>query len=456
VGRFASAFAFLVVLVVILGSAGCGQRFDELGNGSPPSEASFAADALAALEKAGSAHVVVDAQAGAISGTNTQVGIHFEGDVSTSALVGDLQLSFTGGTVGARVLANEHDVYVRFMGAWYHEDAGVADALDMAGQKNGELLSQLTTPASLGKLFTQFFEGEIAQGPDLGGSATWEFDGRLRAETFANLVEKYGGIELTDNDRALFEKVAATSHIRISLNSGLLPVVHPFFWAQYLASLDVMSGGRTIAGLALGWWEEDFRVGGAALKERGKRSDEALEIVTRLWRGQPIETAGTFWDARGLALNPRPSPRMPLWIGGGAKSIERAARYAEGLNPLHPSLEEIRTVLRPGLDAAAERLGRQRLTLAIFNYCVVIEPSDNPSWVRDELMPTLRARMHGQEPDDSIVWGSPEQCAERLRKLFAAGADYILFDGNLHGWLPEEFSEEQMSRFVERVVPLLH
>ena len=216
-GRFASAFAFLAVLVVILGSAGCGQRFDELGGGSPPSQASFAADALTALEKAGSAHVVVDAQAGAIMGNNAQVGIHFEGDVSTSALVGDLQFSFPGATLGARVLADEHDVYVRFMGVWYHEDAGVADAFDMAGEENGELLSQLTTPASLGKLFTQLFEGEIAQGPDLGGAATWEFDGRLRAHTFANLVEEYGGIELTAKDRALLDKVATTSHLVVDV-----------------------------------------------------------------------------------------------------------------------------------------------------------------------------------------------------------------------------------------------
>ena len=70
-------------------------------------------------------------------------------------------------------------------------------------------------------------------------------------------------------------------------------------------------------------------------------------------------------------------------------------------------------------------------------------------------MPTLRARLHGQEPDDSIVWGSPEQCAKRLSLLFDAGADYVLFDGNLHGWLPERFSEEQMTRFVERVIPLV-
>ncbi len=216
-GRFASAFAFLFVLVVILGSAGCGQRFDELGGEPPPGQASFAADALTGLREAGSAHVVVNAHGGTISGTDAELSVHFEGDISTSALTGDLQLSFPGGTLGARVLVDEHDVYVRFMGVWYHEDAGVADALHRAGEENGELLSQLTTPAGLGKLFTQLFEGGIAQGPDLGGASTWEFDGRLRAETFANLVEKYGGIELTANDRALFAQVAATSHLVVDV-----------------------------------------------------------------------------------------------------------------------------------------------------------------------------------------------------------------------------------------------
>ena len=215
--RFASAFAFLFVLSVVLVSAGCGHRFDELVGGSPPGQASFAADGLAALEEAGSAHVVLDAQAGAISGTRAEVGVHFEGDVSTSALVGDLQVSFPGGTLGARVLADKQDVYVRFMGAWYHEDAGVADAFDMAGETNGELLSQLTTPSELGKLFTQLFDGEIAQGPDMAGASTWEFDGRLRAGTFANLVAKYGGIELSANDRAQFDKVVATSHLVVDV-----------------------------------------------------------------------------------------------------------------------------------------------------------------------------------------------------------------------------------------------
>jgi hypothetical protein len=217
VGRFASAFAFLTVLAIVLVSAGCGQRFDELGGGSPPGQAAFAADALTALEEAGSAHMVIDADGGSISGTDAQLRVHFEGDISRTALVGDVQLTFPGGTLSARVLADEHDLYVRFMGAWYHEDEGVDEAFDEAAKKDGELLAQLTTPAGLGKLFTKFFEGKIEQGPDIGGAPTWEFDGRVRAGAFVDLVEKDAGIELSANDRALFDKVAATSRLVVDV-----------------------------------------------------------------------------------------------------------------------------------------------------------------------------------------------------------------------------------------------
>ena len=216
-GRFASTFAFLFVLAVVLGSAGCGQRFDDLGAGTPPTQAAFASDALTALRDVGSAHVVLNAHGGTISGTKAQVGIHFEGDVSRSHLVGDVEVTFPGGTLGARVLVDQHDAYVRFMGVWYHADSGLADALEMAKAENGELLAELTTPAGLGKLFTELFEGEIIQGPDVEGTATWEFEGRLRADRFADLVEKYGGTQLTANDRSLFEKVAATSHLVVDV-----------------------------------------------------------------------------------------------------------------------------------------------------------------------------------------------------------------------------------------------
>ncbi len=265
----------------------------------------------------------------------------------------------------------------------------------------------------------------------------------------------WGNESLIDPLVVLPALVAGTDRVRIALNSAILPLLHPFVWAKYLASLDVMSGGRTIPGLAVGWWAPDFQIGLADMKQRGKRFDEGLEIVTKLWKGEEITQPGQFWDATGLRVEPLPSPHMPLWIGGNEKSIDRAGRWAQGLNPLNPSLDDIRNLYRPGLDAAAEKYGRPRLTLALFNYCVVLDKEDKPAWIHDHIEPLMRQRLYGKDPDESIVYGTPEQCAENLTKLFQAGADYVVFDSNFHGWESEEFGKEQMDRFVEQVLPLI-
>jgi hypothetical protein len=208
-GRFASALAFLFTLALVVGSAGCGQRFDNVGAGAPPTQAALASEALTALREAGSAHVVLDAKGGSISGTKAELGVHFEGDASESSLAGDGEVRFPGGTLGARVLVDEHDAYIRFMGVWYQAESGFADALATANAQSGDL----TTPAGLGQFFTKLFEGEVVEGPDVDGVATWEFDGSLRGDTLADHVEKYGQSKLTANDRSLFEKVAATSRL---------------------------------------------------------------------------------------------------------------------------------------------------------------------------------------------------------------------------------------------------
>ena len=212
-GRFASALAFVFTLILVLGAAGCGQRFDDLGVVGKPTQAELASQALTALEQAGSAHVVLDAQGGSIAGTKAQLGIHFEGDVSRSALAGTGQVRFPGGSVNADVRVDDHDAYVRFLGSWYHAGSGFSDALTEAGNEQSDLLTELATPEGLGKTFGELFEGDISQGPDVDGVATWEFDGRLSASTLAEYVERYGEVHLTANDRAAFEQVAETSRL---------------------------------------------------------------------------------------------------------------------------------------------------------------------------------------------------------------------------------------------------
>lgn len=269
------------------------------------------------------------------------------------------------------------------------------------------------------------------------------------------IFPEFGNRYLIDPLVVLPAIVERTSRIRVSLNAAILPVLHPFVWAQYLSSLDVQSGGRTIAGLAVGWWEDDFRVGLASLRERGTRMDEGLELVSRLWCGESIGEAGHFWDASGLALEPVPVQQpLPLWIGGGERSIERAARYASALMPLDmtPRAAE---ALRSKLDQASARYNRT-VALAMMNYLFIC---DNEDRLRRDIHPKLvRLMAFEKEPEDvgeSLLVGSPVQVADKLRQFFAAGVDYIVLDCQFHGWDGAETAREQMVRFAEEVVPLL-
>jgi alkanesulfonate monooxygenase SsuD/methylene tetrahydromethanopterin reductase-like flavin-dependent oxidoreductase (luciferase family) len=248
--------------------------------------------------------------------------------------------------------------------------------------------------------------------------------------------------------------VERTSRVRVSLNTAILPTLNPFFWAQYLASLDVDSGGRTIAGAAIGWWPDDFRIGGGALGERGRRMDEALEAVTRLWSGEAIEQPGRYWDLSGLALDPRPVQQpLPLWIGGGERSIERTARWASALMPLDMTPAGVRE-LRGRLDEAGERHGR-RVELAMMNYLAV---SDDERWLeraRPRLLECMAFDNPAADPDESALLGTPERCAEQIRRFLDAGLDYVVLDCQLHGLEDAEYAKEQLSRFAEEVAPLL-
>jgi hypothetical protein len=214
-GRFASAFTFLSVLAVVLLSAGCGQRFDDLGDGTPPTEAQLASEALTALEAEGSAHVVLDTQTGTVIGTeDAQIGVHFEGDVSSSALVGDATVAFAGATLGARLEMNKHDLDVRFAGQWYHADAaGIQDALAKVNEGSGPPLTELLTASGFGRIFDDLFTGEVGEGPVLDGARTWQFEGRLDADTVARYIKEYAQDDLSESDRQLVQKVAETSNV---------------------------------------------------------------------------------------------------------------------------------------------------------------------------------------------------------------------------------------------------
>lgn len=125
--------------------------------------------------------------------------------------------------------------------------------------------------------------------------------------------------------------IAAATH-RIGLGTSVLvmPMRNPIALAKMLASIDQMSGGRVLLGAAAGWCEPEFEALGVPFTQRGKRTDEALEMVKALWTEDPLTRDYPVHGARleKIRAKPQPAHDIPIWIGGHADvALARAARH---------------------------------------------------------------------------------------------------------------------------------
>ena len=112
----------------------------------------------------------------------------------------------------------------------------------------------------------------------------------------------------------------------------VLPLQHPVEVAENFATLDALSGGRLIFGVAQGYRDAEFQALGIPRKERAARFEEGLALITRLWTEERVTFHGRYYrvDGVALAMAPARKPRPPIWIGAGADAaIARAARVGD-------------------------------------------------------------------------------------------------------------------------------
>jgi probable F420-dependent oxidoreductase len=141
---------------------------------------------------------------------------------------------------------------------------------------------------------------------------------------------------------------AVTKKIKVATGVMILPQRHPFYVAKELATLDVLSGGRALLGVGIGWLEEEFRGVGVPFKERASRTEESIQALRSLWGEKPSEFSGKHYRWGAVESNPKPvqKPGVPIIVGGhAAGAAKRAARYGDGFFParadLLPSLLEV-------------------------------------------------------------------------------------------------------------------
>lgn len=113
---------------------------------------------------------------------------------------------------------------------------------------------------------------------------------------------------------------ARTSRIRLGTSAVVLPLRNPAIFAKAIASLDHLSGGRVDVGVGVGWHEGEFAAAGIRLEERGRRADEYLAVLRRLWTGAPVTFEGRYCRFRDTQILPRTvqRPHPPIWVAGGS------------------------------------------------------------------------------------------------------------------------------------------
>ena len=152
----------------------------------------------------------------------------------------------------------------------------------------------------------------------------------------------------------------ATRRLKFGTNAIVLPFRDPITFARQCATLDYMSEGRFLPAVAIGRAEApEWAATGRSPKRRGAQADEALEVVTRLWKSERANFDGEFFSLKDATINPRPKQDpLPLWLGGASKAaIRRTSRFGTGwLAPLQTPEETAETV--KAIREESRRIGR--------------------------------------------------------------------------------------------------
>ena len=133
----------------------------------------------------------------------------------------------------------------------------------------------------------------------------------------------------------------ATRRIRLCTYIYVLPYHNPFVAARAMASLDVVSGGRLVMGVGVGWMEEEFEALGVNFAERNELTDEAIRAIKAAWTQENVKMEGRHFRAGGNTMLPQPvqKPHPPIYVGGNSRiAARRAGELGEGFMPfLNPA-----------------------------------------------------------------------------------------------------------------------
>ena len=162
-------------------------------------------------------------------------------------------------------------------------------------------------------------------------NAPWPYDEYVGGKTPYSVYTEMVWLDPFDTMAFL---AAITERIRLGISVVIVPYRHPFDVARRVATIDVLSDGRFVMGIGVGWLEEEFRLLGIPYKERGARTREYIAMMQALWTQDSPRFSGKFVELKeDVNVLPRPlqKPHPPIWVGGESKpALRRVASFGNG------------------------------------------------------------------------------------------------------------------------------
>jgi probable F420-dependent oxidoreductase len=189
---------------------------------------------------------------------------------------------------------------------------------------------------------------------------------------------------------AIGAMAAVTERLRFCTGIYVLPMRNPFVVAKAVGTAAVLSGNRVTLGMGVGWMKEEFDILEQPFARRGRRADEMLEVMRKLWTGEVVEHHGEFYDFAPLSMTPAPSQPIPVIVGGLSEpALRRAARLGDGwISDMHTT-DEMREIATR-LHALRREAGRADEPFDIVGACIDATDVDGYRRVADAGVTTMQ------------------------------------------------------------------
>jgi probable F420-dependent oxidoreductase len=139
---------------------------------------------------------------------------------------------------------------------------------------------------------------------------------------------------------------SVTSRLRFIVSIYVLGLRHPIAAAKSIATAAVLAENRLVLGVGAGWMRDEFEALGVPFERRGARLDESIEVMRKLWGGEPVAHEGEFYSFPALSMHPVPAAPVPIWGGGlSAPALRRAATRCDGWLSEVNSEAEVREIV---------------------------------------------------------------------------------------------------------------